>query len=67
MRGEGGDAGSQPMSTAVHRSPHKLWRSNSIFSLCFPLSRCLSMSSLADLGGKEGPIPLSICLFLMLV
>ncbi len=34
MRGEGGGvAGSQPMSTAVHRSPNKLWRSNSIFNL----------------------------------
>jgi hypothetical protein len=27
--GRGGVAGSQPMSTAVHRSPNKLWRSNS--------------------------------------
>ncbi len=27
MRGEGGVTGSQPMSTAVHRSPNKLWRS----------------------------------------
>jgi hypothetical protein len=37
--GGGGEvAGSQPMSTAVHRSPIKLWRSNSIFKLCyFPL------------------------------
>ena len=26
--GEGGVAGSQPMRTAVHRSPNKLWRSN---------------------------------------
>jgi hypothetical protein len=60
MRGEGGDAGSQPMSTAVHRSLNKLWRSNSIFNLCFPLSRCLSMSPLADLGRKEGSIPLSM-------
>ncbi len=25
--------GSQPMSTAVHRIPNKLWRSNSIFNL----------------------------------
>jgi hypothetical protein len=38
MRGGGGwgeVAGSQPMSTAVtvHRSPNKLWRSNSIFNL----------------------------------
>jgi hypothetical protein len=32
--GEGGlrFAGSQPMSTAVHRSPNKLWSSNSVFS-----------------------------------
>ncbi len=29
MRGEGGVARSQPMSTAVHRSPNKLRRSNS--------------------------------------
>jgi hypothetical protein len=29
--GRGGVAGSQPMSTAVHRKPNKLWRSNSIF------------------------------------
>ena len=33
--GRGELQGSQPMSTAVHRSPNKLWRSNSIFSLCF--------------------------------
>jgi hypothetical protein len=31
--GGGGVAGSQPMSTAVHRSPNKLWRSNAIFNL----------------------------------
>ncbi len=31
--GGGGVAGSQLMSTAVHRSPNKLWRSNSIFKL----------------------------------
>jgi hypothetical protein len=31
--GRGGFAGSQPVSTAVHRSPNKLWRSNSIFNL----------------------------------
>jgi hypothetical protein len=30
-----GVAGSQPMSTAVHRSPSKLWRSNSIFNLLY--------------------------------
>jgi hypothetical protein len=35
--GRGEVAGSQPISTAaaVHRSPNKLWRSNSIFHLCF--------------------------------
>jgi hypothetical protein len=33
--GGGGEfAGSQPMSTAVHRSPNKLCRSDSIFNLC---------------------------------
>jgi hypothetical protein len=32
--GGGGIVGSQPMSTAVHRSPNKLWRSNSIFKWC---------------------------------
>ncbi len=33
MRGGGEVAGSQPMSTAVHRSPNKLWSSNSIYNL----------------------------------
>ena len=33
MRGEGGRCGVSAMSTAVHRSPNKLWRSNSIFNL----------------------------------
>jgi hypothetical protein len=32
--GRGRIAGSQPISTAVHKSPNKLWRSNSIFNLC---------------------------------
>ncbi len=32
--GRGGDAVSRPMSTAVHTSPNKLWRSNFIFNLC---------------------------------
>ncbi len=32
--GRGCVAGSLPMSTSVHRSPNKLWRSNSIFNLC---------------------------------
>jgi hypothetical protein len=37
MLGDGGGAWSQPMSTAVHIkwSPNKLWRSTSIFNLCF--------------------------------
>jgi hypothetical protein len=35
--GNGRVAGSQPMSTAVHRSPSKLLRSNSIFIQCSPL------------------------------
>jgi hypothetical protein len=35
-----GVAESQPMSTAVHRSPNKLWRSNSIFNLCLKYSIC---------------------------
>ncbi len=30
----GGFAGSQPMSSAVHMEPNKLWRSSSIFYLC---------------------------------
>jgi hypothetical protein len=34
MRGDGGEvAGSQPMSTDVHRSPNKLWRSTSTVNL----------------------------------
>jgi hypothetical protein len=32
---KGGVAGSQPMRNSVHRSPTKLWRSNSIFNLCW--------------------------------
>jgi hypothetical protein len=33
MRGGEGVPGSQPMSTAVHMSPNKVWRSNSLFNL----------------------------------
>jgi hypothetical protein len=33
--GGGGVAGSQPMSTAVHRSPNKLRRSNSILTYVY--------------------------------
>ncbi len=48
MRGErGGVAGSQLMSTAVHRSPNKLWRSNAIFNLWSHLSRSIDVSSLS--------------------
>ncbi len=36
--GKGGILGSQQMSTAVHRSPNKLWRSNSIFNLWLTLT-----------------------------
>jgi hypothetical protein len=37
MREERGEvAGSQPMSTAVHRSPKKIWISNVIFNLWAP-------------------------------
>jgi hypothetical protein len=32
MLGGGGVAGSQPMRTAVHMEPNKLWRSNSILT-----------------------------------
>ncbi len=42
MRGRGGVAGYQPMGTAEHRSPNKLWRSNSIFYL----SLLVSMASI---------------------
>ncbi len=35
---------SQPMSTAVHRSPNKLWRSNSIFNLWYTVSPLLRES-----------------------
>ncbi len=43
MREKGGVAGSQPMSTAVHRSPNKLWRSNAIFNLWAQLIKILHM------------------------
>ncbi len=35
--------GSQPMSTAVHKSPNKFWRSNSILNLCTGVSRHLPL------------------------
>ncbi len=37
--GKGGSAGSLPISTAVHRSPNKLWRSSSIFNLLVGFGR----------------------------
>jgi hypothetical protein len=37
--GGGGVGGSQPRSTAVHRSPNKLRRPNSIFNLVRPLPK----------------------------
>jgi hypothetical protein len=42
--GEGGVAGSQLMSRTVHRSPNKLWRSNSIFNLWSDRMGKLSLS-----------------------
>jgi hypothetical protein len=53
MQGEGGGvavAGSQPMSTAVHMEPNKLWRSNSIFNLWFWLYRSPIQVSVKDWG-----------------
>jgi hypothetical protein len=35
MWGDGGVAGSQPMSTAVYRSPNKLWRFTQASGLVF--------------------------------
>ncbi len=46
-RGGGGVAGSQPMSTAVHRSPNKLWRYNSIFNLCLDIIKSLEISTVS--------------------
>jgi hypothetical protein len=42
--GGGGVTGSQSVSTAVHRSPNKLWRSNSIFYLWLSCSRRTELS-----------------------
>jgi hypothetical protein len=41
---EGGVAGSQPMSTAIHRSPNKLWRSNSIWFSVLALFKSVKVS-----------------------
>ncbi len=56
--GRGRDAGSQSMSTAVHRSPNKLWRSNSKFNLCINDQEDISYSTL-----REG----DICIFLSIL
>jgi hypothetical protein len=60
MRGEGGVAGSQPMSTVAHRSPN--WRSNSIFNLhrkksfsIFPSPAGMSLTKLS-MGGNNDVI-----------
>jgi hypothetical protein len=58
MRGEGRVAASQPMSTSVHRSPNKLWRSLSILSLWKnPLLQLAS--SFAPVRGGAGSDPSS--------
>jgi hypothetical protein len=55
--GEGGVAGSRPMSAAVHRSPNKLWRSNSIFNLR------LKLRQMGTHGvHMEGVLPRLVCL-----
>ncbi len=46
--GGGGVTGSQPMSTTVHRSPNKLWRSNSIFNLCYKRKKKLPAFSVLN-------------------
>jgi hypothetical protein len=49
--GGGGVAGSQPMSTAVHRSPKQLWRSNSIFNLCLQIFLPVAARDAGEAGG----------------
>jgi hypothetical protein len=58
MRGDGGVAGSQSMSTAlhiigtaVHRSPNKLWRSNFTFNLCGGTSELSEQAELVTVFG----------------
>ncbi len=52
---EGGVAGSQPMSTAVHMEPkYKIWRSNSIFNLWIYINRTLLASVGGHLTGYTG-------------
>ncbi len=58
--GRGRVAGSQPMCTAVHRSPNKLWRSNSIHCkkrlAVFPSQAGMSLTKLS-LGGNNKLFP----------
>jgi hypothetical protein len=53
--GGGGGCGVSQPSTAVHRSPNKLGRSNSILNLCWEESPASSsqLSSFRGVGGKE--------------
>jgi hypothetical protein len=51
--GKGRVAGTQPMSTAVQRSPNKLWRSNSIFNLRFRELKPRRTRLLAIVDGEQ--------------
>jgi hypothetical protein len=51
--GVGGVAGFQPMSTAVHRSPNKLWRSNSIFNLWLCCRKLATLEADANRGNER--------------
>jgi hypothetical protein len=51
--GRGGVAGSQPMSTAVHRSPNKLWRSSSIFNLWLWCRKLATLEADANRGNER--------------
>ncbi len=52
-RGEG-VAGSQPMSAAVHRSPNKLWRSNSILNLDYGFNLHLTTGGHKEMSSYLG-------------
>ncbi len=59
--GVGGDAGSQPMSTAVHRSPNKIWRSNSIFNLTVSRDFLLLVFFHDSVSPQPQSVPLGPC------
>ncbi len=64
--GGGGDAGSQPTSTAAHRSPNKLSRymySNSIFSLCIQHKAYRMLYTLLSSDGFRKSFLLTGCTF----